>query len=368
MNSRGHVVDHCEPAELASALMGGGFFPPEAVLCEWNVETYKSSEVTDLALFALAAHEEANCAVFVPRRSSITKWPIWHAVVANALLIEEPIVTSENLPDILRYVQNETNLDTPADFLSQQRVLDAFDDLIESGRAGILETKFRFIELTLTQIGPEGEIKSEADTDRAAARRADDTALRALRTMTASTGETDARAFVIAIEERSRTASGAQSVVSRVYRWTDRLLRSALTKQRQFDGHDAAEIPEAVLIWAALLCTWEDRLLDRARRPSFRRRCHPDMQMVEWNRLCRDFLARSSRVRGDDPLVDCWARLRSCINIATNKDLSVLERSRLDMLLALQTCLAGGTGGDQHEWKTRLRSSLHSLPAQFDED
>lgn len=355
------TFDRCKPSELGAYLKGRTLFPLDAVFCDWRTTPGGNVPFEEIqSLQALATHKEGNCAVFVHQQDPIRNVPQWSGAEQSAFVIEEPSVTKENLPIILRYMQHETALGIPEELLAQQTFLDGFSDLIETKRSSIFEARYRFIELALTQTETADGSVLTPGGDPARLRRADEAAFRALRKLTLSSDHDSARAFVAALEERALIGDWSSPLMSRTYGWTARLLGALQMTAWTKESYSASD-PEldGVLVWAALLCAWEARLFESTTKDSGGRRRDPNMQIVEFERLTRAYLDRMV-VR--DPLVGHWAHLRTCIDAAKRGEMNPQARARFRVLQALHSTLAGCALDRATTWKIRLTSLLEKLP------
>ncbi len=79
--------------------------------------------------------------------------PRWEAVARVALVIEEPAITRESLPAVMRYLAATTDLAPGPDLLSQRGFLASFTGLIEE-RAGLPAVIQAFEERVLLCIDP----------------------------------------------------------------------------------------------------------------------------------------------------------------------------------------------------------------------
>ena len=150
----GRELFSCEPEELFSVLAGASLLSGFNI-CDWSRETRALPNWTvERTLELLASPDCGDCALFLRANSPLTTHPNWPRVEAASLVLEEPLLTPDTLPAVLRYLEATTDLADDPNFLAQPGFVESFDDLLEDGKAGLCDAMREFDGLVLTQTDP----------------------------------------------------------------------------------------------------------------------------------------------------------------------------------------------------------------------
>ncbi len=255
---------------------------------------------------------------FVPHDGPVGRHPGWSAVERGALVLKEPVITSESLLPVLRYLAAATDLARDADLLAQPLFVQGFAHLIED-RAGLPEIMREFDERVLLCTDPVTHRYDDAcrrhDLMRQAGRRAP---LSHLRDLAALRRERDLVDLLDAFDER-RAECGwtAVSSAADLYRTASRLLEPVPDPGRTGSAPRSRVSPDRVeegaLLWAALVLAWEESVGRGIREEADGYRRGPDFLVPALAGLGRDFLARGDRAETGDPLTGRWAAVANAL-------------------------------------------------------
>ena len=367
----GLEVSSCEPQELLSVL-GGASLLPGFNICDWTRETRAlPNERVELTLTSLASHDCGDCALFLPAKSPLTAHPNWATAEAASLVVEERLLTPDTLPPVLRYLEATTDLADRPNFLAQPGFVESFDDLLDDRKAGLCDAMRAFDRLVLTQTDPK---TNEFDVRRREInqllRFGRTSLLSQLRALVDRRHHSDLVQFIVSLEERYRSGVTAQVMVADTYRMTDSLLRTLYEASRQWAGKtimSGGTVRRSSHmngpLWAALLLVREHQLIDSSRVQDFRRRRGPDMTIVRFEQMGRDFLARAERGCREDPLAGLWAALRRALMTHETEGVGTLAINRAKMTQSLAHYLGAAPERGRIAWLDKLhRLVAASIP------
>lgn len=355
----------CDPEKLATTLRGMSLWPAFNI-CEWSRDTKEANEVAESTLEIFASHNRGDCALFVPAGSILTEKPNWPKTKAASVVIEEPMLTPDTLPPVLRYLEATTDLANQPCFLSQPAFVESFDDLLEERNASLFDAMRAFDYLVVTQADPKtNKFNFRLDRTEQSSRGGRSSLLRQLRQIVDGRHPRDLPQFIASLEDRYLSDVNAQAMVADMYRMTDTLLSSPGNASRRGDIMKAKtgvavreDFGVGAPLWAALLLLWEDRLVERTRGLDLRRRHGSDMTIVNWERMARDFLARAERAKAEDPLAGLWTTLRQTQQDESTMPPGRLAHNRANMKQSLAQYLETIPKRRRTAWLAKLSSCL----------
>lgn len=375
----GRELFSCEPEELFSVLAGASLLSGFNI-CDWSRETRALPNWTvERTLELLASPDCGDCALFLRANSPLTTHPNWPRVEAASLVLEEPLLTPDTLPAVLRYLEATTDLADDPNFLAQPGFVESFDDLLEDGKAGLCDAMREFDSLVLTQTDPktnEFYVSRHGIDQRIGS--GGPSLLRQLRELVERSHHSDLVQFIVSLEERYRSAPTAAALIADMYRMTESLLRTPdkAARQRPHEtimsgGVARGDADMNAPLWAALVLAWEDQLIESSRVQDFRRRRGPDMTTVRWQQMGRDFLARAERECDEDPLAGLWAALRRALTKRKAEGPHRLAVNRAKMTRSLAHYLGVAPERGKIAWLEKLHScvtaSIRDLAAWGDD-
>ena len=329
----------CERDELATILRGGSFFTP-IYWCDWTALT-PSSVLTaklDEILTGIIAMAGDRFAFFVPIESPVSARPLWSEVerMAGLVLVEEP-VTRETLKPALRLFQATSDLAKGVDWLADPAFCASFDQFRGRKKHSLLELRHAFDVRVVSCTDPvthafRPEVWHDLYPDPTRARRT--SALRDLRQLLARRRGWDRFDLVRTLDER-HTLDGwtARDVVNELHRVTFNILEKPAHTARQTGVKQVGAID--LVLWAALLLSWDERLhaIAAADADGYRRR--PDGLVTALDELGRYFLARVNLDAETDPLVGAWAGVDDALRRMITDPTDALAPARMATLEAL---------------------------------
>lgn len=279
----------------------------------WPARTMRGfdADTLTMSLTSLAAGTDRPSVHFVKQGSEVARHPGWRAVERGALIIEEPALTRESLPSVLRYLAAATDLAPGVDLLDQPGFRESFTGLLKE-RAELPAIIQAFDERVLLCTDPAtnryDDARYRCDV---VGRQARGALLSHLRDLVALRQECDLVDLLCGFDER-RGEFGwtTHRLVAGLYRMTLRLLEPESGRRRRRSEARSRVAPyrvaEGAVLWAALLLAWEDALIKGVREDEAGYRRGPDLLVPALAGLGRDFLVREDRAEGGDPLNGRW--------------------------------------------------------------
>ena len=289
------------------------FFFGQMLLFDWPAQTSSKFAIGELArsLAFLAARPDGPSVHFVDVAGEIGRDPRWEAVARVALVIEEPAITRDSLPSVLRYLAATTDLASGVDLLGQREFFASFTGLINE-RAKLPAVIQAFEERVLLCTDPatnryDGTLYRRDLIGRLGRR----LLLPHLRDLVALRRERDLVDLMCGFDERrAERGWSVYELVTDLYRMTVRLLEPVSDRRRSRSGARSRVAPhrvaEGAMLWAALLLAWEDPLINSVHEDEAGYRRGPDLIVPALAGLGRDFLAREDRAEAGDPLEGRW--------------------------------------------------------------
>lgn len=324
-SGEGNELAGCERDELVTILRGGSLLTP-VYLCDWTRLAPSSVFIKylDEILAGIVAMAGDRFALFVPFESPLSMRPLWHEVeqAAGLVLVEEP-VTRETLMPALRLFQTASDLAKGVDWLADLTFVASFSLFRGRRRRTLLELRHALDDRVATSVDPitqafQPEVYRDLHPDQTRSRGA--SALRHLRQLLERRRGWDRFDLVRVLDER-HTQDGwtSRAVVGELHRVTAAILEEPADPAGLGEkGHlEAADL----VLWTALLLSWDTRLhaIVAADADGYRRR--PDGLVTALDELGRDFLARADLGTEADPLAGAWAGLEDALKrMATNPD------------------------------------------------
>jgi DNA polymerase III delta prime subunit len=289
------------------------FFFPQLLLFDWPARTSSKFAIGELgrSLAFLAARPDGPSVHFLDVAGEIARDPMWEAVARVALVIEEPAITRESLPSVLRYLAATTDLAPGAHLLGQHRFFASFTGLIDE-RAKLPAVIQAFEERVLLCTDPATNLYDDTRYRRdLIGRLGRRLLLPHLRDLVALRRERDLVDLLCGFDERrAERGWSVHELVTVVYRITGRLLEPVSDQRRSRSEARSRVAPHRVakgaVLWAALLLAWEDALINSVREDEAGYRRGPDLIVPALAGLGRDFLAREDRAEAGDPLEGRW--------------------------------------------------------------
>jgi hypothetical protein len=356
----------CDPGG-ALGLLAGSSLLPGFNICDWTRENGALPEsYMERTLGSLASRGSGECALFLPIDSPLTAHPNWPEVEVASFVVEEPLLSARTLRPILRYLEATTDLADGANFLTQRGFVRNFQDLLEDRKAGLCEAMRAFDQLVLTQTDPEtNEFFVRHNVDEGL-RGFDRTTLsRQLEELVVTNDPAALVQFIVSLESRCRSRPRAETIVGEIYRWTERLLLTAERALRQPGSNSISasrvargDLGFSEVLWAALVLVWENRLLEHARSQDFRARRGPDITIVRWEQMGREFLVRTERGDEEDPLAGRWADLRRALMTRRGEDASVPVANRAKVVRSLAHYLSEVPERGRCAWLSKLHGCV----------
>jgi hypothetical protein len=178
--------------------------------------------------------------------------------------------------------------------------------------------------------------------------------------------------FIVLLEGRYRSRPRAETILSDIYRMTERLLLAADEALRRPRSKSispsritSGDLGFGEVLWASLLLAWESRLMENSRVQDFRARGGPNITIVRWEQMGREFLARTERGYEEDPLAGSWAYLRRELMMDRAEDSDVLTANRVKMLRSLAHYLSEAPERERFAWLGKLNGCVRMSLSQF---
>ena len=231
---------------------------------------------------------------------------------------------------------------------------------------GLCEAMRAFDQLVLTQTDPETNEFFARHNEDEGLRGFDRTTLsRQLEELVVTNDPAALVQFIVSLESRCRSRPRAETIVGEIYRGTERLLLAAERALRQPGSNSISpsrvargDLGFSEVLWAALVLVWEDRLLEHARSQDFRARRGPDITIVRWEQMGREFLVRTERGDKEDPLAGRWADLRRALMTRRAEDASVPVANRAKVVRSLAHYLSEAPERRRCAWLSKLHGCV----------
>ncbi|MCF4124486.1 hypothetical protein [Methylobacterium sp. SyP6R] len=352
----GRALSRCERDDLLGTV--GVSLVSDAYLCDWTALTPSSALASklDAILTRIVAMAGQCFALFIPFESSLSARPLWDEVERTAgLVLVEDHVTSDTLLPALSLFQAMSDLATGADWLADPAFVASFDRFRARGRRTLLELRHAFDERVAACTDPvthafRPEVYRDLHPDEERSHTA--SARRDLRRLLARHRGWDRFALVRTLDDRlARDGWTALAVIAELHRAT-----ASILEQPNYSAEHGVMKSVGIIdlvLWAALLLSWDGRFRAVAATDADGYRRRPSCLVITLDELGRDFLARADLTVDVDPLAGVWAGLDDALMRIATSPTDALGSVRMATLDALHQRLCCAT--TDIAWMLRLR-------------